>query len=235
MSRWIDISTNDGKWFSAYLASPPKTVTPQRAPGLVLIQEIWGVNAHIRAVADQYASDGFVVLAPDMFWRMEPRVDLDYTEADTAKAYGFRKGIDLDRADDDIASTAAALRAMESVNGQVAAVGYCMGGMLAYRAAAKGSIDCAIAYYGGGIQQQLALASSVRVPIALHYGEKDDHIPPEAVAAVRDAFAGRDDVRIDTYPTAGHGFNCWARPSYDRGAALLAHGRTLAFLATHLS
>jgi len=70
MSRWIDIATKDDKWFSAYLASPPKTVTPQRAPGLVLIQEIWGVNAHIRAVADQYASDGFVVLAPDLFWRM---------------------------------------------------------------------------------------------------------------------------------------------------------------------
>ena len=235
MSRWIDITSRDGKSFAAYLASPPKTKTPQRAPGLVLLQEIWGVNAHIRAVADQYASDGFVVLAPDVFWRLEPRVDLDYSEADTAKAFGFRKAVDLTRADDDIAATAGALRDMETVGAQVAAVGYCMGGMLAYRAAAKGSIDCAVAYYGGGIQQQLGLAASVRVPIAFHYGERDDHIPADAVAAVRDAFAGRDDVRIDTYATAGHGFNCWARPSYDRGAALLAHGRSLAFLATHLA
>lgn len=235
MGRWIDIASRDGGTFAGYLATPPRTPVPQKAPGLVLVQEIWGVNDHIRQVCDQYASDGFVVVAPDVFWRIEPRVDLDYDEAGTAKAFALRKQLDLERADDDMRATADALRAMDEVDGQVAITGYCMGGMLAYRAASNGIVDCAVAYYGGGIQDQLDRAASSDVPIAFHFGGQDAHIPETAVDAVRRAFEHRDEVRLDVYPDAGHGFNCWGRPSYHRPSALLAHGRSLAFLATHLA
>lgn len=233
-TSWIDVASSDGQRFGAYLARPPKTPANAAAPGVVVLQEIWGVNAHIRAVVEQYASDGYVAIAPDIFWRMRPRVDLDYSEADSKQAFALMQGLDFDLADQDIAATVAQLRSMQGVSGSVAAVGYCMGGRLAYRAAAKAGIDCAICYYGGGIHQQLDLASAIDVPLAFHFGEQDQHITADAVDAVKKTFAGRDNVRIDTYAAAGHGFNCWGRPSYHQNAAALAHGRSLAFLATHL-
>lgn len=233
-TSWIDVTAADGQRFAAYLARPPKTPRGEPAPAIVVLQEIWGVNAHIRAVAERYASDGYVALAPDVFWRMQPRVDLDYNEADTKKAFAFMQELDFDLADQDIAAAVAHLRSLPGSTGGVAALGYCMGGRLAYRAAARARIDCAVCYYGGGIDRQLDLASSIDVPIAFHFGEKDQHIPAAAVDAVKEAFAGRDNVRIDVYPDADHGFNCWGRPSYHQNAAALAHGRSLAFLATHL-
>ncbi len=233
-SHWIDIPSFDGQTFKAWLALPPATPRREPAPGLVVLQEIWGVNEHIRAVAEQYASDGYVVLAPDLFWRMQPRVDLGYDEDGTKQAFGFRKGIDLDLADRDIASTVAMLKAMPEVAGGVAAVGYCMGGMLAYRAAAKAGLDCAVCYYGGGIAQQLDLAPSITVPMQMHFGDLDTHITPDQVTAIRAALVGHANVRIDQYATADHGFNCWARPSYHQQSAALAHGRSLEFLASHL-
>ena len=232
--QWIDVPSFDGGRFAAYLALPPVTPRAEPAPGMVVLQEIWGVNAHIRSVADQYASDGYVVLAPDLFWRMQPRVDLGYDEAGTQAAFGYRKAIDLDLADRDIRATVDVLKQRAEVAGGVGIVGYCMGGMLAYRAAARAGVDCAICYYGGGIAQQLDLAAEIAAPMSMHFGDRDAHITPDHVAAIRAALAGRDDVRIDTYPAADHGFNCWARPSYHQSAAALAHGRSLAFLATHL-
>lgn len=233
-NRWIEVPSFDGKSFGAYLALPPETPRDEPAPGIVVLQEIWGVNAHIRAVADQYASDGYVVLAPDLFWRMQPRVDLHYDADGNQQAFAFRKALDLALADRDIASTAAVLAGMAGVAGGVGVVGYCMGGMLAYRAAAAGSIDCAVCYYGGGIAQQLDLAPSIAVPTALHFGDRDAHITPDQVASIRAALDGRPEVRIDTYAAADHGFNCWGRPSYHQQSAALAHGRSLAFFATHL-
>ncbi|MEO8935223.1 MAG: dienelactone hydrolase family protein [Burkholderiaceae bacterium] len=232
--RWIDIPSFDGKTLGAYLALPPATPRNRPAPGMVVLQEIWGVNAHIRAVADQYASDGYVVLAPDLFWRMKPRVDLGYDEAGSKEAYGYRRSIDLDLADKDIAATVGVLEQMKQVAGGIGVVGYCMGGMLAYRAAARAGIDCAVCYYGGGIAQQLDIAASITVPMALHFGAKDAHITPDQVAAIEATLAGRSNVRIDIYPPADHGFNCWGRPSYHQQSAALAHGRSLAFFATHL-
>lgn len=233
-SRWIDVTSTDGGRFTAYVAMPPATPRREPAPGIVVLQEIWGVNAHIRSVADQYASDGYVVLAPDLFWRMQPRVDLGYGEADTQQAFGYRKAIDVALADEDIRATVDALRTMPEVDGSVGVVGYCMGGMLAYRAAAHGGVQCAVCYYGGGIAQQLDLVPAIAAPMSLHFGDNDAHITPEHVAAIEAALAGRSDVRIDRYPAADHGFNCWARPSYHQSSAALAHGRSLAFFATHL-
>jgi carboxymethylenebutenolidase len=219
----ITIDSHDGQQFSAYLALPPTG----RGPALIVLQEIWGVNAHIRAVADQYAAAGFVVLAPDVFWRQEPGIDLKYDEADTKKAYHFMQNLDGPNTVTDLVATAKALRARPEVTGKVGVVGYCMGGRLAYRLAASGAVDAAACYYGGGIQNQLDAAPSVQVPILFHYAALDAHIPADAVNAVKTAFAGHSNAVFHDYAGVDHGFNCWGRPMYNQRAAALALGRTL--------
>jgi carboxymethylenebutenolidase len=224
-TQWIDVNGRDGR-FGAYLALPPAG----RGPGLLLLQEIFGINPHIRGVAEQYALAGFTVLAPDLFWRQGARIELGYTGDDWKRAVELMNTIEPDSVLADMQAAIAALKARPECNGQVGAIGYCMGGRLAYTAAALCGVDAAVAYYGGGIQNQLALAPQVGCPIQFHFGEKDDHIPAEAVEAVRDAMAEKD-AEIHVYPGAQHGFNCWARASYGPASAALAHGRSLAFLA----
>jgi len=230
-SKWISVKADDGGEFGAYLSLPPTG----RGPGIVLIQEIWGVNAHIRAMADLYAADGYVVLAPDIFWRLEPRVDLNYDEAGTAKAYELMQKMDRPKAGLDVATAATALRSRPEVGTKIASLGYCMGGFLAYLAATHGAVDAAVCYYGGGIQNSLDVAPKVRIPILFHYAEKDAHITKDAVESVRFAFASHNNARIETYPGVDHGFNCWGRPLYNQAAAALAHGRSLEWLAQHIS
>lgn len=229
-SKWIDIKASDGGSFKGYLSLPPSG----KGPGIVLIQEIWGVNKHIRAVADQYAMDGYVVIAPDVFWRMQPMLDLGYGKEDSEKAFGFIKQIDFRKATADMVSTVQALRALPECTGKAGSVGFCMGGYLSYMSAAYAGVDAAVCYYGGGIHNQLGEVPKIKCPIMLHYAEKDHFIPMEAVESVKKAFAGSSNARIDVYPGVDHGFNCWERPSYDQTSAALAHGRSLAFLATHL-
>lgn len=231
---WINIKANDGGSFKAYLSPPPGLAQGRKGPGIVLLQEIWGVNQHIRAVADQYAMDGYTVLAPDVFWRIEPGVDLTYDKEGSEKAFSLMKKMDFKAVTQDLIATVKTLRELPAGNGRVATVGFCMGGYLSYIAAAHAGVDAAVCYYGGGIQNQLGEAAKIKCPIMLHYAEKDHFIPMEAVESVRQAFAGRDNTRIDVYPGVDHGFNCWERPAYDQGSAALARGRTLAFLATHL-
>lgn len=224
-TSWVDIPSEAGR-YSGYLALPPGG----RGPGLVLLQEIFGVNEHIRAVAEQYALAGFVVLAPDLFWRDATRVALGYEGAEREQAYALMKAIQPDAVLADLQATVQALRARPECSGQVGALGYCMGGRLAYLAAARLPIQRAVAYYGGGIQNQLALAPEVACPMQFHYAEHDSHIPLDAVDAVQAAMAGKD-AEFHLYPGAEHGFNCWARASYHAGSAALAHGRSLGFLS----
>jgi carboxymethylenebutenolidase len=228
-SRWIDIPAGSES-FGAYLALPKSG----KGPAVIIIQEIFGVNGHIRAVADQYAQDGYVAIAPDIFWRTQPRAELTYAGADYDKALELMQKTNVDLAAADIGATAAALRALPEVTGKVAAIGYCFGGRLAYLAAAQGGVDAAVAYYGGGIQNRLEVASKITVPMQFHYGELDAHIPMSTVGEVKERFAGRDDVEFHIYPNADHGFNCTDRASYHQRSAALAHGRTLTFLGERL-
>jgi len=228
-SQWIDIPAGNDS-FGGYLALPKGG----KGPGIIIIQEIFGVNGHIRDVVEQYALDGYVALAPDVFWRTQPRVELGYVGADRDKGIELLQKTDVNLAVQDIASAAAVLRQRPEVNGKIAAIGYCFGGRLAYLAAADGSVDAAVAYYGGGIQNQLDLADKVKVPIQFHYAENDHGIPLSAVGEVKERFAGRDNAEFHVYPNAEHGFNCSVRASYNQHASALAHGRTLTFLADHL-
>jgi len=225
-SRWIDIDTNNGNAFRGYLSLPPKG----SGPGIVLIQEIWGVNSHIRAVADQYALDGYVVLAPDVFWRLKPGVDLTYDDAGSAQAFDYMKNLDFPMAVQDLTRAVNLLRGMPEVTGSVASLGFCMGGLLSYLCAANAGVDAAVCYYGGGIDSQLNQAGQVTCPILFHFAEKDHYITRSAVDAVKAAFGNAKNAVIETYPDVDHGFNCWERPSYNQKASAVAHGMSLSFL-----
>lgn len=223
-SRWVDITADDGGRFQGYLAVPARG----SGPGILLLQEIFGVNAHIRAVADLYAEEGYVVLAPDLFWRLEPKVDLGYGEAEVARARELLGRLDIDRAVADCGAALATLRRLPECRGKVGALGFCLGGRLAYLTAARHHVDAAVSYYGTGLEPLLDEADAIRCPIVFHVPEKDRHLPPAVRDAIADAFAGRDDVRIFVYPGADHGFNVPDRAAFDKPASLMAHSRSLA-------
>lgn len=226
-TQWITLGSAPG--FQGYLALPPA----RKGPGLVLFQEIFGVNAHIQAVARQYALDGFVVLAMDLFWRSQPKVQLGYEGADRDQAIALMKQLKGAEMEDDIQKSVAALRARpETAGRRIGSIGYCLGGQLAYLSASLGIVDAAVAYYGGGIHDKLDRAATIKSPMQFHYAEKDGGIPLEAVEKVRGTMGDRAEVFV--YPGASHGFNCWDRSAYDARSAALAHGRSLAFLAEKL-
>lgn len=225
-SRWIDIDTDNGNNFRGYLSLPPTGT----GPGIVLIQEIWGVNAHIQSVADQYAQDGYVVLAPDVFWRLSPGVNLDYDEAGSSQAFDYMKRLDFPQAVADLTLAVQVLRGLSESRGGVASLGFCMGGLLSYLCAANAGVEAAVCYYGGGISNHLDQAAKISCPILFHFAEKDHYIPHDAVEAVKTAFANKRNAVIETYPEVDHGFNCWARHSYNQKAAAVAHGLSLSFL-----
>ncbi|MDI3352936.1 dienelactone hydrolase family protein [Pseudomonas sp. UYIF39] len=228
-TQWIEIDSADGK-FGAYLAIPHT----RKGPGIVLIQEIFGVNEHIRSVAEQYAADGYLVIAPDLFWRSGERIELGYDEAGWKRAVELMNATDVGKAQTDIELAIDALKAQPGLDGGIASIGYCFGGLLSYHTAANGLVDVAIAYYGGGIQNQLDRADEIEVPLLMHFGEQDSHIPLEAVEKIAERFDTNDNVEIVVYPEAEHGFNCSHRDSYNQRAAAEAHGNTLIFLGMEL-
>ena len=228
-TRWVPIAGSAGS-FDAYLALPPA----RTGPGLLLLQEIFGVNAHIRAAARQYALAGFVVLAPDVFWQQQRRLDIGYAPEDIRRGRALAAAADRGALQRDLADSTAALRALPQVQGRgVGALGWCMGGRQAFVAAATAGVDAAVAYYGGGIQGMLDLAPRIDCPMQFHYGALDANIPLAAVEQVRAAMAGKP-ADVFVYDHADHGFNCWARKSYHAASAARAHGRSLQFLAERL-
>jgi carboxymethylenebutenolidase len=219
---YVTVTAKDGDRFKAYLAKPDRG----SGPGIVLLQEIFGVNDYIRQVADLYAEEGYVVLAPDLFWRLEPGLELDETQFD--KAMALYQKFDVAKAVEDIAATVAALRSRPECVGKVGALGFCLGGALAYLAAAHAGVDCAVGYYGVGIEKMLDLAPKIAGPLVLHFAAEDKFVPEAAREQVRAAFAARPDVEIYVYPGVDHAF---ARPgghAFDKPAALMAHSRSIA-------
>lgn len=224
--KTVSINTSDGKKFDAYMATPGSGA----GPGLLVIQEIFGVNAHIRDVVEQYAEEGYFAIAPDLFWRVQPGVQLGYDEEGIRQGRAIRGKFDFELGIDDIKSTIRALRAMPGCSGKAGVVGYCFGGLIAYLIAARTDVAAASCYYGGGIDGFIGEAGSVKCPIQFHYGSEDKGIPPEVWDKVRTAFKGRENAEVFVYQGAGHGFNCNRRASYSAFASQLARSRTIGLL-----
>jgi carboxymethylenebutenolidase len=222
----ISIAATNGGSFSGYLARPEAG----SGPGLILLQEIFGVNPHIREIADLYAEEGYLVLAPDLFWRMKPGIELGYSEDDFKTALGYYQGFDIDQAIRDTGDALRALRANASCTGKVAALGFCLGGKLAYLAAARLPIDAAVSYYGVAIEENLSEAKSITCPIALHFASEDKFVPAAARAAIKQALAGNDGAEVYVYLGADHAFNNHQRETYHRPSASLASSRSISFL-----
>ena len=230
---YVTVAAGDGGSFQAYRADPPGGGD---APGLVLIQEIFGVNKVMRDLADGYAEQGLLVLCPDIFWRIEPGVDItDGSQAEWDKAFDLFGKFDTELGVRDLDATLAHLRGMAGCSGKVGTAGYCLGGKLAYLMAARTGVDCAVSYYGVGIEGLLDEASGISRPWLSHIAEKDGFVPPEAQAAVRDALAGHARCTLHTYEGQDHAFARVGGEHYDKAAADLANTRTAAFLRAHLN
>ena len=227
MGVFRELRSADGHEFSAYEARPKGT--PKA--GVVVIQEIFGVNAHIRSVADGYADAGYAVVAPAIFDRVERGVELGYDDA--GMGAGMKLAFQQLKIEDALQDlqTAVDHAAGLSDGGKVGVVGYCFGGLLTWLSACElTGVICASSYYGGGVSG--ARDKQAKCPVMMHFGELDAHIPLSDVDAVREA---QPDVDIFVYQGADHGFNCDARSSYHAESAAIARRRTLEFFAQHLS
>lgn len=224
MGTQTTIRSNDGFELSAYRADPDGA--PKGA--VVVIQEVFGVNGHIRSVTDRYAQHGYVAIAPALFDRVEPGVELGYGADDIARGIELARGkVDLDRAADDVRAAAAAV----ADAGKVGVVGYCWGGLVTAVCAIRAgdTFAAAASYYGGGVPT-LADQTPV-VPMIMHFGEEDHAIPLDDVRKLQQAWP---EVTVHVYEGAQHGFNCDQRESFHAGSAELAERRTLEFFEQHL-
>ena len=222
MGQMITLKAEDGHSFGAYRAAPagkPKA-------GIVVIQEIFGVNSHIKNISDRFAADGYVALAPAIFDRAEPGFETGYQPADIERGRAVRGKIDIG---DMVKDVRAAVGALKAEGLKVGVVGYCLGGTLAWLAAARiDGLSCAVSYYGGGVAE--TASEKPRCPVLFHFGEADQSIPPDHHAKIR---AAHPTLPMHLYP-AGHGFSCDERGSYHEPSATLARTRTMEFLAKHL-
>jgi carboxymethylenebutenolidase len=218
------VKGDDGFEFRAYVSKPAAAT----APGIVLLQEVFGINSQIRNMCDLLAEEGYLVVAPDLFARLEKDVDLGYSEEDVAKGIALYEHFDMDQGVRDIGSTIDALRAMHGNDGNVGTIGFCLGGKLAVLTAARHDVQCAVSYYGVGIENCLDEASDIACPLVMHFAEKDKFSPPETIATIRAAFAGRKDIKIYTYPGVDHAFASPERPAYNKPAASMAYSRSFA-------
>ncbi|WP_264214696.1 dienelactone hydrolase family protein [Leisingera thetidis] len=224
--EWIDIQAADGGTFGAYLARPEKG----SGPGLVLLQEIFGVTEDIRAIADMYAEEGYVVAAPDVFWRAEPRLELSHGGEDMKRAMALGQGLDDAQAVADIADVVAALKALDCCKGGIGIMGQCMGVRLAVGAAVAGHVDCAVAYYPVGLNRVLKDGDDIPVPAVFHIGAEDPFMGQDEVKALAERFAGNHQIEIYSYPEAGHAFANPGRDTFIKAPADMAYSRSLAVL-----
>lgn len=223
MGQHATLTATDGHTLDAYVARPQG----EPIAGLVVVQEIFGINEHIRSIADSYAEDGFLAVAPALFDRIERNVELGYDGADREKAMSFYPNLDADKAVLDVAAAIAFAKVQTAK--KVGVIGYCFGGTIAWLAATRLKPDAVVAYYGGQIPKYAE--ETPRAPVMLHFGEQDTHIPEKEVDKLK---AAHPDVEVYWYD-AGHAFNCEPRSSYNAEAAHAARERSLAFLKKHLS
>jgi carboxymethylenebutenolidase len=230
----ITIKTPKGDSFTGYLAKPKTAGAP--VPGVILIQEIFGVNANMRDLANKMADLGYLALCPDLFWRQEPGVQLtDKTEAHWARAFELYKGFNEASGVADLSAAVDHLRQLPECSGKVGSMGYCLGGKLAYLMATRGDPDCNVGYYGVGIETALNEAAAITKPLMLHIATADKFVPPEAQTAIQDLLATVPLATVHRYDGCDHAFARVGGEHYDAAAAKLADDRTAAFLRQHLT
>ena len=218
----ITVHGGDGE-FSAYLAVPEDG----SGPGIIAIQEIFGVNADMRSHCDNFAAQGYVALSPDLFWRQEPGVQItDQTDAEWEQAFKLYQGFDVEKGVEDLIASLAHLRGLDACTGKTGTVGFCLGGLLAYLMACRSDAQCNVAYYGVGIDERLDEANRITAPIILHIAEEDDFVDKDAQARIKQGLAGHSHVTMYSYAGVNHAFTRNNGVHFDAAAAKLAHGRT---------
>lgn len=226
----IQIEGRDGA-FSAYITRP-ETLP---APAVVVLQEVFGVNADIREHCDKLAEQGFLAVAPDLFWRIEPGVDLSVTsEGDWNHAMRLYQAFDRDAGTRDIKDSLDLVARLPGCNGKVALLGYCLGGLMTFLAAERYAVDAAVAFHGAETEKYLSDASALNSPLLMHLAEQDEFMPKAAQAEIKAALAGKPNVTIYSYPSQYHAFSRIGGAHYNEEAAALANRRTSEFLRQEL-
>ena len=221
--KQITIAASSGGRFGSYLALPHCG----SGPGVVVLQGVFGVNQEIRRVCDLYAEEGYVAVAPDLFWRIESGIDLSHSESDVREAAALARLFDVDQGVADIGDTVRSLRQMRECNGQIGALGFSLGGRLAYLAAARCEVNAAVAYYGAGIESNLLEAASIRCGLVLHFGAQDRIVTETARREIVKALAARPAVEVYVYPAAGEEFAYPGTEGFCAPAASIAFSRSL--------
>lgn len=219
----ITLPAKDGGVFTAYMAVP--AIIP--APTIILIQEIFGVNAEMRAKCDEFAAQGYMAVCPDLFWRMEPGVQLtDKTDAEWTKAFDFFKRFDVDKGVEDLRAVHHTFKGHAHSTGKVGTVGYCLGGKLAYLMATRSSVECAVSYYGVGLDELLDESTNITHPLMLHIAEEDEFVNKEAQTKIKTTLASHPQLEIYSYPGVNHAFARGEGINYSEEAATAANTRT---------
>jgi len=230
-SETITINGPDGD-FSGYLAKPEGDGP---FPAIVVIQEIFGVNAVMRDICDGWAKEGYLALSPDLFWRIEPGIDItDQSEAEWAKAFELFNAFDVDNGMVDVQATIDTARKLPGANGKVGAVGYCLGGQLAFLTATRTDADAAVGFYGVNLDQRTGEAPSITKPLMLHIAGKDEFVPAAAQASIHAGLENNNHVTLHDYPERDHAFARVGGAHYDENDANLANKRTLQFFKENL-
>lgn len=233
MHKTVSIKAQDKGEFSAYVAFPE---TDMPAPAVVVAQEIFGVNKVMRDVCDYLAQAGFIGICPDLFWRQEKGVDLtDQSDAEWQKAFALYKGFDETLGVKDLIATLDFARNMAECTGKAGAMGYCLGGKLAYLMATRSDASCSVSYYGVGIENSLEEAKNIKNPLLMHIAEKDKFVSLDAQQKIMQALKNNAVVNINVYPDVDHAFARVGGAHYDKTAAQTANYRTADFLAVHLT
>jgi len=217
------ITVADGT-FDAYVARPAQA----QAPAVVVIQEIFGVNHVMRDIADGLAAQGFLAIVPDLFWRIEPGIELtDHSEAEWKRAFELFNAFDVDKGVADIAATVTQIRQDPGCSGKVGCVGYCLGGLLAYLTATRTDVDASVGYYGVGLDKHLDAAENLKHPLLLHIAELDGFCPPAARDAIVAGLSGQPHVELMIYPGRDHAFARVGGEHYDAADTARANAATL--------
>jgi len=231
MTETITIATTEGG-FAAYVARP----RVKTAPAVIVLHEVFGVNTDIKMTCDELAAHGLLAIAPDLFWRQEPGVSLSmWSEAEWAKGLALYMAYDRDQGVRDILTAVEAARSLPGSSGKVAVMGFCLGGLMTFLVAARGSVDAAVAFHGADTEKYVGEAVGVRAPMMMHLAEEDEFISKDAQATIKAALVGKPNVEVFSYPGCSHAFARHTGAHYDPQAAALANGRTWSFLIDKLS